>query len=479
MLFLLSLVNFAAIAFVTIIAARRSSVDKAHHRLFWMLFFSALWVLSLVLESYDITGVRGINSFATFADFTIAPIIAGFMTLFAFHFPKRNQQLSLLREFLIFIPLISLSTLSVFGVVARPSSYSTDIQYFFPQYPIYISILIIYFLPISAGVLFGKLRKSHGLRKLQLRYVLIGYLFSVSAGLISSILGAAARNFSLALPLAGSTPIVFGVFTTYAMLRYRFLDVKLALRRGLVHTIVFGSIIAILTLLVLGIWQYAQPSLNNQFAFIAAFIILIGFVFEPLRRIVIRWTNRVFFAKEYERRSVARSFRDTSAVSVEEFEQRVVSSVAKYLDDARAQLLIRSNNHWTAANSGEINVGFLPTDLIDIELERNVLVREEIELILEDRIGDNEILAKLRTALKQHDVSVVVPIRGSSEQVIGAILIGPKKSREAFTLEDLNFLRSLGRGTGMVLANVRMYQNIIQRLERENAREIKPFSRKI
>lgn len=458
---IITFVNLAVYLYVIVQAFRKRKISKAHNRFFWLILASALWILVVFVQDE----IHYLPLYVHFAhiDFALAAIIAGLVPAFAVHFPKEEKKFTPRREILFFLPLIIFSLLSFDPSVNGYAEYRVPSGS--PGYLPYFLTLTIYFVVIGGCTLFIRFRQSIGIRRQQLRLILIGYFISIFAMLADS-----AFNFYInVVPLVVdryilNISVAFSFFSAYAMLRYRFLDVKLALRRGLVHAIVFGSIIAILTLFVWGLWQYTQPSSNNQFALIAAFIILIGFVFDPLRRIVIRWTNRVFFVKEYERRRIARSFRETTSVSLEEFEQRIVSSVSKYLEGAHSQLLVRSNNHWKNSNGKDIDVGFSPTELIEVEPERNILVRDEIEFFFEEGRGESVQLNVLRTALDQHHFAAIVPIRGSSEQVIGAILVGPKKSKEAFTVEDLDFLRSLGRGASMVVENVRMYSNILQQL---------------
>jgi hypothetical protein len=74
----------------------------------------------------------------------------------------------------------------------------------------------------------------------------------------------------------------------------------------------------------------------------------------------------------------------------------------------------------------------------------------------------------IRARLEAHALEAVTPmvVRG---EVVGALLLGPKASGEAYTAEDLEVIRSLGRHIGVGLHNHRLLREI-ERRAAENLR---------
>jgi hypothetical protein len=161
---------------------------------------------------------------------------------------------------------------------------------------------------LAAAGLIVRLRRSRGVERQQLKWFTYAATL-VAGGLATSILIPGGPVADLAflvglLALAG-LPVAAGT----AILRYRLYDIDVVINRTLVYGTLTGSLILVYVGSVVGL-QYAFRAFtsgSSQLAIVAS-TLLIAALFNPLRRRLQDFIDRLFYRNKYDARETLEAF---------------------------------------------------------------------------------------------------------------------------------------------------------------------------
>lgn len=146
----------------------------------------------------------------------------------------------------------------------------------------------------------GKMDDAH--QRQQLRWLLLGFVIGsapyVFLRTLPNLFGAPAlfpAYFDRILELAVPTAFVF------AVVRYRFLNIDIILRRGLIYGMLGAGLAAVTVLPVLLLGPgWGEPWPTWWRLIVAGCALLAGYLFRPWRKVIGRWVDHAFFKIEGE-----------------------------------------------------------------------------------------------------------------------------------------------------------------------------------
>jgi len=176
-------------------------------------------------------------------------------------------------------------------------------------FPAFISLVLTTIL--AALSLFFRYRSAGPLVRLQLRWFVVGGVFTVTLFLLAIVTVQNVRGFSLLLVLLGQAFIVpLYLAVGVAILRYKLYNIDIIIRRTLVYTVLtallalvyFGSVILLQRLFgtLTGIEQSPLAVVVSTLAIAA--------LFTPLRRRIQDAVDRRFYRKKYDAQQVLAQF---------------------------------------------------------------------------------------------------------------------------------------------------------------------------
>jgi len=319
-------------------------------------------------------------------------------------------------------------------------------------------------------LLVKRLRKELRLIRYQLRYIFLGTFLMFLGVLIFNFILVVFFKISTFVNLGPFFVLPFIFFTTYAIVRHRLMDIKFIIRRGFVHIASFVIIIAIYTYLILLIQDYFEISKISTILF-AVFIITLS-VF-PFRKWLFGAIDNLFYQKEIEKEKRINDL-ISKLPSVAEYDQilkEINSLITQNLKcgDVRI-LIINREDAFEIAFPNDAKKMILSENNVLVKYlssEKIVVVKEEIPFILEQ--ADEEEKPKLKdlqTDLKSLKAEVAVALRNDIRQLMAVILIGPKESKDVYTVQDINLFKKLAEEASIGLANVLLYKHTIEGLKR-------------
>jgi signal transduction histidine kinase len=302
----------------------------------------------------------------------------------------------------------------------------------------------------------------------------IRFLASVGAVAMTFTLGDFLSFLGVYLPPIGAVlAIVFLFVLAESLTRQRLADLYELSGRLLVSTALAFALAGIFYVSITYIGRFGAMYLN---AVLAAIVFLV--LFEPLEHEVETRINRFFFRERYDLETSVVELRRRLAHTLESEEMiqvvlaglersRRVTSCAIYLRDL-------DDSGFDVVGS----VGAQPQTRLEALAMRPLLERLGMSLSLEEIAreaeSDREVAAeKAREAiaptmtaveaLGPFKSSVILAIRGDSEELVGLMCVSDDRVRDAFTPEEIALLETVAAQMGVAIANSRIYARMKER----------------
>ncbi len=258
--------------------------------------------------------------------------------------------------------------------------------------------------------------------------------------------------------------IVMPLSITYAILRYRLLDVDAIFTRVLTYTILTAAVLGIfyglLTVLSLLLEQTIQS--NNPFV-IAGFLLLLVVGLNPLHKLVQRIIDRLFYRDRADYRRILTTLSRSLVITPD------LSQTLRILDDELNQAL-----------NPERFVIYLYTDELGEYFphatHEDSAPPYPAEDPLVDLIKTSEhpiwiapglpLPSKLTPASAYERLNgyVFIPLRYEN-RLIGFIALGPRRSGDLYSSDDLEFLEAVAGQSTLALENARLFANLRRTLD--------------
>ncbi len=460
-IFFLIVLTAAAYLLLTFVTLRSRKKHKTYRRFVGFLIFGTIWVISGALETSSLRQSPNLNLIFSKMDFAAAAMISYFVAIFSLHFPRESKKLTLTKELLLLFPILFVVALTFFGKIFF---YDGDnLIYNYSQYFIYLGILTIYFIPISLGALLLKYRILKGIQKLQLKYVLFSYTFSVVVGLSASVFFAYNRHETYYFGIANISTLTFALCSFYAILRYRFLDIRIIIRKGLVQFLTFGTLFGIYTYIILFLQKAAKDSLDfSEGNTVLIAVLLIVITIEPLRRFIYRFIDKLFASKERADKEALQRLEliSRSTMQFRSLVEKVSAELNKVLGCSTSFLLFDpQKNQLTSYPKGDLTIP--SNDALSHELSKGtILITEELPYRIEE---GEEGLGTILESLKAKGIALAMPL-GSGDEFLGAYVFPDTKSSPTFTADSIKFLKNFGQQATLSFTSALAYKQAIERI---------------
>jgi len=253
--------------------------------------------------------------------------------------------------------------------------------------------------------------------------------------------------------------IILPLSITYAILRYRLLDVDRLLANVLAYAITSGAVVGLFFGLVTLISILVNRTLKaDDPLVIAVFLLLLVLGLTPLRRLVQRGIDRLFYRSPADYRRVLNAL-STSLVITPDLERTLVvlsEQLQQALAPGRFIVYLYDDDHalyLPHAHAAGVFPSFPATDPLILAIRA---ARVSLYLPPEaDRppgLDGSHTFAAL-------ECSVFVPLRYEGS-LIGFMALGAKRSGEPYNGDDLDFLNTVAGQSALALENARLFTNL-------------------
>ena len=310
-----------------------------------------------------------------------------------------------------------------------------------PLYHLYLLMFVIYAL-YACSLLYKQYRQSEGLRKAQIRCILIGML-------IGYIGGSANYPLFYKIPIPPYLNIVGFIYVAmfaYAILAYKVLDIEVIIKKTLVFAGVFGAVYAVFAVFTfMGQVFFERFITTNRWIALIPSVVVVTFIFRPLENFLINITDKYLFQKRYDYKELLRTF------TTEELDHiiKLKSCAILLLDEETDEFKITSSRGLKDAK------GVLKrTDELAAFLGKTHTYISIAQEGPSSRIPDG-----IRRGMAALNAELAIPLV-IHEKFIGILSFGKKKSDEAFTQDDMDILMPLARTLAIALSNAELFDQL-------------------
>lgn len=443
----ITILNLLIYVYVILMVVRKKQKSEADKRFFLVLSFSFLWILISYFQGF----VSSFYPLFVCLNYSLAVIISGALVSFAIHYPKQNKKFTFKKEVFLQLPVILFAILSFTKFIVTSSvNRSTKIGF---VYKYYLIILILYFVILGAGRLILKYKRTFGIDKTRLKFFLIGYLFAIVILLGESIYFNLIAALSVPIDrLVFNSSIVFSSLSVYSMIKYRFLDIRIAIRRSLIQFFSLSLLFGVYLSVILVVRDSLSSALKNEQVFVLGFVILIIVAtFEPIRKMIYSLVNKLFEKQDLKNEELRKK---TILISrSRDTYDNLLQSVANLFKDfteTDAVAFIDSRNNFFSGR---------PESEVYMRSTGKILIPEELPY----RFDEGEKFFHMHKELQDSPYSALIPI-GQDSLFIGFFGLGKRKKGKAFSVQEVRELRKMQDQFTEALLNARLYHQAISRI---------------
>lgn len=288
--------------------------------------------------------------------------------------------------------------------------------------------------------LITNIKKSNGLRKTQLYYVLLGVggfaIFGMSISTVPPLLGNKYQMvWEYPFDIWGS--LVFVGFAGASIVKHKFMDIRLVVARSFAYLILILAFTFTYAVLALGLERlilgHAYPY-NSSFGveiIRVSIAIIMAVGFAPAKNFITAKTDRLFFRRQYDPQQLLHmlSVGLGESASLAGILQKSCDILAAQMNISKIEIVIfNKNKKFMTKMYGTdqpINIPF--------EQIRNIFGKG---IINPDNLNDND---TSKETLRQYDIKLFIPLKTAS-QYLGAIFLGEKSNGQLFDSQDIKIM---------------------------------------
>ncbi|MBI3633191.1 MAG: hypothetical protein HY226_02780 [Candidatus Vogelbacteria bacterium] len=418
---------------------------------------TALWLSAMYLAQSQELLILNLF-FIRLTTFFAAPMALSFY-LFAYTLP--SQTITLSENKLYFIIGVTLVAM----VLALSPFVFTDIKIqngvSSPVAGWALAVYGVIAISLSLGSIYGFIRRAarsniSTTERQQLTFVLIGGLLMWGLIIGTIFLPVLLFNSDFFVPFAPVYVLLFLGMAAYAIIKHRFLDVRLILYRA-VSLLLADVVLAFAYSLVIFIVLY-----NIYSVFDLTFFLILAFsmtsiavlTFDYIEKSVRTLTDRLFFKGEYDRDALLSSLTNTmvGTIELEVLTDKILRIMRSGMRLAGGAFLI-IENHKIVDIKGT-NYRLLSDDMHELEALFHGTADGKKYFIFEDQHEGS-----LKDVLRRLNIYFVIPIRVDNNEV-AILLLGPKMSGEVYYDRDIRLLEIFASEAGIAIENAKSYTKL-------------------
>ncbi|MBI2216017.1 MAG: PAS domain-containing protein [Candidatus Rokubacteria bacterium] len=460
----ISLLLLSAVQIVLALFVWRAQPQSVMHRRFaGQTLLLAIWVLSIA----GLQGRSALDLWSRIAFAGASLIPAAFLAFTAcYPIPTPAIPQSLLR--LCWVAGASFAVLALttdFLVLEIQLTPTGPARKSGPLYPLFALYFLVAFI-VALGVFLSRWSRARGRERAQLQYLAVGITVSAAGGIGTNLIlplvtGRSAYNW-----LGPHFSLCLVALTAHAIIRHRLMDIRWVAHRGLIYSIVIGGASGV----AMAVGKLVAPDWTSQTVTISynavAILSAAVLVFSPAGQ---RFIHRVVDPYLYRghpdhaaglRLATHRLSQLMEPVALaqrlhgiiaEAFIPESFTMVAKASDRGEMEILVAAPEELAERLSS--HRGFSSLMRVPTSTGPTVL---SCSMDLSD--------PQLRATLGELGVEILVCLQ-RRDQLLGMLLLGPRRSGDAYYKSDLAFIESLAELASIALDNALLYRQKLQMID--------------
>jgi signal transduction histidine kinase len=358
------------------------------------------------------------------------------------------------------IAVLSLSTpLMVYDTTLTPTGLIRQTG------PLYV-VFSFYFLVtwVAAIIVFAfKWRVSRGIARAQLQYLGAGIILSGVGGISANLLLPMATGRSTYSWVGPYFSLILVAMVGHAIIRHRLMDLRLFISRGLAYALAMGIASALLITsarLVSPAWEaetlFVHPNL------VVVTIVALAMLSSPAQRFISRLVDPYLYRGiEHSVALRGATRRLSRLMQPAELASELRHILTEVLVPESFMLLVKS---FPNDSFERLSPDAPPSDIDPHALAALHAQQPDTSVFVVSPAEETGETKRTLAALRAAGIEVFVTL-GRRGQLLGIVLLGPRRSGDAYFKNDLGFIESVADLASIALENALLYRQRIQMLE--------------
>jgi len=347
--------------------------------------------------------------------------------------------------------VISFSNLFIKGVfIAQPNSFVNP----GPFYPVFIAIFGIVCI-LTFYRLYSAFKKSTGAYKNQIKYITASFIIAFIGG----IFHVTAPYINMEIFPHDFLIILFAIIIAYTIIRYRLMDISIAIKNLLIY-IIEVCVLSIFLFLLLGFFGFEKilPMVISSLGIAAGLI--------PLRTLINRFVDKIIFRGKYDYQKTLTEITHIvpTIIDQDKLIKYITDQITKSMHIEKAVLFLKDERKDSYLPQYSIGLGDKCSGKsIDGKDPLIALLKEREDVILKYELYQSlplDEVNKLWNTLKPFDTELVVPFH-KGDNIIGLLCLSYKGGGDIFNQEDFRILQTIANESAVVIENIRLYNKLI------------------
>src|ERR1700733_6983609 len=280
--------------------------------------------------------------------------------------------------------------------------------------------------------------------------------------------------------VAGLSLVILPLTFSWAIVRYRLMDVDLIFKRGVTYTLATASLVGLYFVIVAVIGEVVHKRLSNFGTWgLISGIILAAIIFDPLKRMIQARVDRVFDQKRFDYRETLVEFgRGINAqTDLRALLDSIVERLPQTLLVTRVAVFLASESEGSftprhfdlVASHGLTNLHSAELHSLDVRFLDFDRPGANNHIFLENPQQVLRLPEAQRQSAGRLDLNYYLPCRvanreGAGTRTVAVIGLGRTDDGDFLSSEDMELLESLAGYIGIAIQNAQLYRRLEQKI---------------
>lgn len=301
--------------------------------------------------------------------------------------------------------------------------------------------------------------KSNKIPFVRVKYIMYGLTLVIVGGLLNL------------LPSLGKYPLdiasntINAIFIAYSIYRYRFLEIKLIVKRGIAYSVYTLILSGVYIIAIYAVQQVISSLMGyNTMTITLSIAVLLAMIFQPIKNVLQHWIDRVFYREKLSHQSILKDFSRVinNVLNLDELTDSFIYAVEQGMQPQIVSLVLRqSKDEYRLFRSSEQE-----SWAHDIKYSKNHPIVQWFTqgkaILTIDDIESSPSFASLwsveKKQLYEQKTQLIVPM-WLREQLIGFLVLSERKGGESYSQEEIDLLYTLVNNAAVVIENAKMYED--------------------
>ena len=346
-----------------------------------------------------------------------------------------------------------------------------------------VAYLALYYIIAAIVFRFRYQQAESGLERQQLKWLTRGTLLTITPFTLLYVIPylyfTETSVPSLLTKVAALSLIFLPLTFSWAIIRYRLMDVDLIFKRGVTYTLATASLVGFYFVIVAVTAEMVHTRLPSLRVWgLLAAIVCTGLLFEPLKKAIQARVDRLFDQKRFDYRETLVDFGRglNSQTDLRALLDSIVERLPQTLLVTRVAVFLASENSGSSSQHFELAASHGLTNLQAPDLQAL-----DVRFLDFDRPGANNHIflespkhvlrlpEAQRSSASRLDLNYYLPCRvanreGAGTRTVAVIGLGRTDDGDFLSSEDMELLESLAGYIGIAIQNAQLYQRLEQKI---------------